>query len=107
MRRYLLGSSALLLALALCGCGSKPPGADEGENEPRLATHIDVSVGDWLKLSRPELAALVKEKMETVRQEEDYARSNPDSVDLLPKLKPSLSLPVFQDAEWSAKAGAT
>jgi hypothetical protein len=106
MRRYLLGGSTLLLALALCGCGSKAV-VEEGSDETRLATHIDVSVADWLKLERRELAALMKEKMDTVRQEEDYARSNPDSVDLLPKLKPSISLPIFQDAEWSDKAGVT
>ncbi len=107
MTKHLLGSGALLFALGVFGCGSTPPVVveDDGADNTRLADKIDESVAEWLAKPRADLAALVKDKLESVHLEQDNARANPDSVDLLPNHKPPLSLPVFQESTWSAKAG--
>jgi hypothetical protein len=108
MLRHLLRSGAFLLAWGVLGCGSTPPVVvDDGEDDTRLAGQIDVSVADWLGKPREELAKMVKDRLETVRLEQDFARSNPASVDLLPDLKPFISLPVFQEAAYSKKAGVS
>src|SRR5438270_24100 len=107
MLRPLLRSGALLLALTVLGCGSPPEVVDDGEDKTRLAEQIDVSVADWLGKPREELANLVKERLGTVRMEQDDALANPDKVDLLPNLKPFVSLPVFQESAYSKPAGVS
>jgi hypothetical protein len=104
MKRAVLLSCVLLLAFLLMGCGSTPQVVDDNEDTTRLAPSIDLSIQDWLGQSRAELAGLVKERLEVVTQQQDYARANPDSVDLLPGLRPAISLPVFQASKWSDKA---
>jgi hypothetical protein len=104
MKTPLLWSGALLLVVALVGCESPPDVTDDGDNT-RLAEQVDFSLSEWLSLPRAELAALVKERMEIVVDQQERARSNPDSVDLLPTLRPSISPPIFQESNWSAKAG--
>src|SRR2546429_2139666 len=109
MLKHLLRSGALLLAVGVFGCGSPAPPevVDDGEDNTRLAERIDVSVADWLTKPREELAKEVKERMEIVLMEQDHARNNPEVVDLLPNLKPFISLPVFQEAVYSNKAGVS
>ncbi len=106
MLRHLLRSGALLLAFGLVGCGSGTPDVtDDGEDNTRLADQIDISIADWLTKPREELAGMARDRLDTCRMEQDFAHANPDSVDLLPNLKPSISLPIFQDATYSKKAG--
>ncbi|HWG44905.1 MAG TPA: hypothetical protein VN688_19180 [Gemmataceae bacterium] len=103
------GGCFLLLALSLAGCRSKVVTTVEEVAPEDTTTHlgdkIDISLADWLKLPRPELAKLVEEWTVTVHKQQESARSNPDSVQLLPQLHPPTVGIVFADAHFSPAAG--
>lgn len=106
--RWLGGGLVLILLLGLAGCRRaqvEAPQAAPEDTATHLGDKIDVSLADWLKLPRPELAKLVEEWIETVRKQRDFARGNVESVQLLPQLRPP-ALPVaFADAHYSPAAG--
>ncbi len=110
MRTHWLRGAALLAALAVTACGrgkiAAPDVAPE-DTETRLGDKLDVSVADWLKRPRPELAKLADERAETITKQLEHARSNPDSVELLPNLLPPFTVPVFQQAKFSPKVGVS
>ncbi|MFO0842389.1 MAG: hypothetical protein U0797_08345 [Gemmataceae bacterium] len=93
--------AALLAVLALAGC--KRGGAPQPE--ARLNTMSESVVAGWLKLPRAEQAKLADEWADTIQKQTNAIRSNPRSVELLPRVLPSLSAPVFQQAKFSASAG--
>jgi hypothetical protein len=108
-----LRPAVVLAGLALCGCGqSGTPGVETPvDTDTRLGTKVEanpgevIDLGEWLKLPRPELARLVDEWERKVAAREQEAREQPDTVGLLPKLRPPLVVPVFRKATFSEGAG--
>src|SRR5581483_6043554 len=99
----------LLLAVAtVLGCGTRTV-APVNEVSEDLTTHlgekVDISLADWLALPRAELAKLADEWMSTAKNLQTAARENKEAVALLPKLSPPITVPVFQEAKFSAAAG--
>lgn len=101
--------AVLLLGLALVGC--RKPAAVETptvvpeDNDAKLSDRIDIDLADWYKRSRKELVKISAEWTETLRTQLAAVQKNPAMVDLLPRLLPPLSLPVFHQATFSAEAG--
>jgi hypothetical protein len=99
----------LLLSVAtVIGCGARSV-APVDEVREDLTTHlgekVDISLADWLALPRAELAKLADEWMSTAKNLQTAARENKEAVALLPKLSPPITVPVFQEAKFSAAAG--
>lgn len=111
MRMHWLGG--LLVAAVLTGCGREtPPANDDSPSATlpasppvRLGDKVGISLAKWLTLPRADLAKLADEWTETVRKQQLYVRENPEAVELLPQLRPSLHVPVFQHAQFSPAAG--
>jgi len=98
----------LAIALGLAGCRAKVATVDPVAPEDtttHLADTIDLSLADWLKLPRPELAKLGEEWTETVRKQREIARNNLESVQLLPQLRPLAASVVFAEARFAPAAG--
>jgi hypothetical protein len=98
-----------LLALAtigLSGCrrNAAPTGLVE-DPDNHLPEATEVAIADWLTLSRPELDQKFEDWKSTASKLLDVARGDRQSVLLLPKLRPVLTLPVFQDARFSPRVG--
>lgn len=98
----------LPMLLVFVGCRSQVAGPVDVVPED-TTTHLgeksEYSLADWLKRPRPELAKLVEEWTETVRKQQEAARGNPESVQLLPQLHPSKVSVVFAEARFSPSAG--
>lgn len=102
-------TTAWLLVLAAFGfSGCKKPAPPVGlvpDPDHHLPEKTDVEVAEWLKLSRPELNHTFEDWKSAATKLIDTGRSNKDSLLLLPKLRPVLTLPVFQNARFSPRAG--
>jgi hypothetical protein len=102
------GGCLLLLVLGVAGCRraqvATPEVAPE-DTSTHLSDKIDISLADWLRLPRAELAKLVEEWTVTVEKHQDHARTNTDSVELLPQLHPPLPPSVFAKARFVPEAG--
>ena len=107
---------ALVMALGLFGCGgvsSSQPDGDEPEAPPAqdkpdvgLGDKIDISLADWLKLPRAELAAKVRELKKLALAQQQSARDDHNQLwALLPQLYPPFVVPVIQDSNWSEARG--
>ncbi|HVS37702.1 MAG TPA: hypothetical protein VMS17_19225 [Gemmataceae bacterium] len=114
MRKTVQCAWVLLAAVGLVGCNSSAdvaPDAPPPDAPPpppaRLQDQTDVNLADWLKKPRPELAQLVAEWTETVQKQRLHAAENPVSLDLLPALQPSATMPVFGQATYSAAVGVS
>jgi hypothetical protein len=96
----------LLTAVGLSGCkrNAAPVGLVP-DPDHHLPERTDVEVADWLKLSRPELDRTFEDWRATATKLIDLGRGNRDSLLLLPKLRPVLTLPVFQNAKFSPRSG--
>jgi hypothetical protein len=96
----------VLAGLAGCG-GSVADNAPAAPEAPvtRLGDKIDVSLADWLRLSRAELAQRADEWAVTVEKQQEFSRTNSDSVDLLPQLHAPVVVPVFASCRYSPAAG--
>ncbi len=107
MRMRWLGGWFLVLVLGLSGCRSKVETVEVAPEDTttHLGDTIEISLADWLKLPRPELAKLVAEWTETVGKERQAARDTLESVQLLPQLHPPAAAVVFADAHFSPTAG--
>src|SRR5579871_1098410 len=111
MRMRWLGSCFSVFLLVLVGCRSQvemPPDAEivaPEDTTTHLSDKIDISLADWLKLPRAELAKQVEEWTVTVEKHQDHARTNTDSVELLPQLHPPLPSSVFAKARFVPAAG--
>ncbi len=114
MRIHVLRGLVLLVAVGLAGCSSStdvapdpPPDSPPPPPPPpaRLGDQTDVHLADWLQKPRPELAKLVEEWSDVVRKQKQHAAENPLSLDLLPRLQPPGTMPVFGRAAYSDKAG--
>jgi hypothetical protein len=102
MRTHWLRGCVLLALVGLAGCSRTTPDAAPEDTETRLGDKIDVSLADWLKLSRAELAKKAEETAVTVAKQQEWARTHEHAVELLPQLHPGASVPVFQEAKFSA-----
>jgi hypothetical protein len=107
MRVHWLRGCVLLALVGLVGCSRATPEASPEDTETRLGDKIDVSLADWLKLPRAELAKKAEETAVTVAKQQEWARTNEHAVELLPQLHPSVWVPVFQEAKYSAGAGVS
>jgi hypothetical protein len=102
-----LRGCVLLALVGLVGCSRATPDAAPEDTETRLGEKIDVSVADWLKLPRAELAQKAEEAAVTLAKQQEFARTNEHAVELLPQLHPPASVPVFQEAKFSAAPGVS
>jgi hypothetical protein len=109
MRMRWFGSCLLALLLLLCGCSSQvATTVDEAAPEDtttHLSEQINVSLEDWLKLPRAEQAKLAGELTEAVSKQLQLARSEVESVRLLPQLRPPVVMAGFAEAKYSPAAG--
>src|SRR5262249_10517266 len=107
MRTRMLWAAALLAAVGVSG-GSRSevvPDGPEPEEPPPLGQSLEYSVADRLKPPRQQLAKMADEREETVRLHREKARTEPETVELLPNLCPPEGAPVFRKATFSAPAG--
>src|SRR4051812_12615637 len=100
-------SLCLVVLAAAAGCRS---GVAENEAVPedqvtRLGDRIDISLADWLKLPRPELAKMGDGWQGNVEKLQDFGRTNVEAVELLPQLHAPAAVPVFGTCRFSAAAG--
>jgi hypothetical protein len=99
----------LVMLLGLSGCRSQVATTVEGTAAEDTTTHLgektDISLTDWLKLPRAELAKLGEEWTETVGKHREAARSDVESVQLLPQLHPPIVTAGFAEAKFSPAAG--
>jgi hypothetical protein len=106
-----LGSCCFVFLLVLVGCRSQvetttePEAVAPEDTTTHLSDKTDISLSDWLKLPRAELAKLVEEWTVTVGKNRETARNNIESVQLLPQLHPPILSVVFADAKFSPVAG--
>ncbi len=106
MRTHWLRHAAFLAALAVAGCGGKVQVPDVTEDTgTRLGDKTDLDLAAAFSLPRDALAKLADEWAETVKGQLGQARSSPESVELLPRVLPPLTVPVFHQAKYSAAAG--
>jgi hypothetical protein len=99
----------VVLALGLVGCRAKVATVEEAVAPEDTTTHlgdkIDISLADWLKLPRAELAKLSDEWSETVRKQQESSRGNIESVQLLPQLHPPAVPIIFAEATFAPATG--
>lgn len=99
----------LVMLLALSGCRSRMATTEEQTVPEDTTTHLadktDISLADWLKLPREELAKLVEEWTVTVGKHRETARNDLESVQLLPQLHPPIVTAGFAEAKFSLAAG--
>jgi hypothetical protein len=103
MTRYWLSAAALLAALALAGCG-RGPRITPVDTDTHLGESISIDLADWLGKPRAELARLAQEYEETLTKQHT-AHGDAASEQLLPKLSPPRTIPVFSHAKYSRAAG--
>src|SRR5271166_2899809 len=108
MRKHWLRYAALLAALGLFGCKARNSGQpDATDTSPEatvgLGDRTDISLSDWLKQARPELARRVREQTELARAQQKAARDDPAALTHLPQLYPPLLVPVLHESVWSEK----
>ncbi|MHB1426978.1 MAG: hypothetical protein ACYC3I_27805, partial [Gemmataceae bacterium] len=96
------------LLFALSGCSSQVAtveGVAPEDTTTRLSDKMDISLADWLKLPRTEQAKLIEEWTQTVGKQRELARSNVETVQLLPQLHPPIVAVGFAEATFSPAAG--
>ncbi len=108
MRKHWLRYVALLAALGLFGCKARNSGQpDATDTSPEatvgLGDRTDISLSDWLKQARPELARRVREQTELARAQQKAVRDTPATLTHLPQLHPPLLVPVLHESVWSEK----
>src|SRR5579875_3674537 len=107
MRTRRFRNTLFVLAFVLSGCSAQVATTDgtPEDTATRLSAKIDIALSDWLFLSRKEQAKLIEEWKETVAKQRETARSNIESVQLLPQLHPPAVAVGFVEAKFSAAAG--
>jgi hypothetical protein len=102
-------TAAWLVVLAAAGAGgckrNAVPVAVVEDPSTRLPETTAVAVADWINLARPELDRRCDDELSTAAKLLDVTRGDRRSLQLLPKLRPVLTLPVFQTARFSPRAG--
>ncbi len=108
MRTRSFGKYLFLLGFAFSGCSTQVATTSDRVPEDtttHLADKINVALSDWLYLSRAEQAKLVEEWKETVAKQRETARSDTESVQLLPQLHPPAVAVGFAEAKFSPSSG--
>jgi hypothetical protein len=97
----------MLCAVGLSGCKRTvvPVPVVEDPDTRLTAPAQEAALADWLNLPRPELDRLFDEAKSTATRLVDVSRGDRQSVQLLPGLRPVLTLPVFQEARFSGSVG--
>jgi hypothetical protein len=105
MRTHWLRGCVVLAALVFFGCSKAPE--PEVVDETRLPESIEVNIGSWLDKPRAELAEMVEDKTEYLRQHLQDQRSSisKDTVEMLPDLRPPVTPPIFRSVKFSKKLG--
>lgn len=108
MRMRWFAGWSLLMLFALSGCRSRVASTEEQTVPEDTATHLadktDISLTDWLKLPREELATLVEEWTATVGKHREIARSDLEPLQLLPQLHLPIVTAGFAEAKFSSSA---
>jgi hypothetical protein len=99
----------MLSAVGLSGCKrAVVPVAVAVDPDAHLtAPAEEAAVADWLNVPRPDLDKRFEDHKRTATRLMDVSRGDRQSVQLLPGLRPVLTLPVFQEASFSAAAGVS
>lgn len=109
MRMRWLGGWFLVLLIGAIGCRARVETTAADETPEDTTTHLndktDLALADWLKLPRAEQAKLVQEWTTTVEKQQAFARSNVETVQLLPQLRPPMVTTVFAKAAYSPASG--
>src|SRR4051794_27632073 len=109
MRMRITRGLWLAVALAVGGCGGsaapEPEPVVAEDTTTRLGDKTDIALTDLLAKPRLELAKLAEDKEQTIARLQEFQRQNPEAVDLLPRLHPSVRVPVFQKAAFAESAG--
>jgi hypothetical protein len=108
MKTQVLRCAVLVAALGLAGCGSRGvivSGQESEDTATRLGEQIGLSISDWLNRPRAELAKAAEELTATIHLQQERARTNPQAVELLPKLHADATVPVLNEAKFSETAG--
>jgi hypothetical protein len=107
MRTCWLRWGVVLVLAGLTGCRSQV--ADSGgppqDVATRLGETIDISLADWLKLPRAELAKLADETGITLQHQQAAGRTNAEDVNLLPQLHAPVRVPVFEQCTFRTTSG--
>jgi hypothetical protein len=97
----------LFAVFGINGCSKRPVAPVGIVEDP--GTHLpeenDIGIADWLNQSRPEIEHRFDDFNATAVKLLDVARGDARTMQLLPKLRPVLALPVFENAKFSARAG--
>src|SRR5262249_7569962 len=108
MKTQVLCCALLAAALGLTGCASRGvivSGQEPEDASTRLGDQIGFSISDWLSKPRADLAKLAEELTETVRLQQERARTNGQAMELLPRLHADTTVPVLHEAKFSEAAG--
>ncbi len=106
MPRVRTACCLLLLAVAAgCRSGVAETDAPPEDQTTHLGDKIDISLADWLKRPRADLARMGDEWVVTVEKLQDYGRTHAEAVELLPQLHAPVTVPVYGKCRWSAAAG--
>jgi hypothetical protein len=109
MRIQWLRGVAVLATLSLAGCrgSTEVPAGPAEDTETHLSYKVHFDVADWLKLPRAELAKLCVERGQTAAHQQAEARNSPAALDLLPNVHVPTTVPVLNQAAYSAAAGCS
>src|SRR5262245_2975402 len=104
--RHLATGALLIAVLGLCGCKrAVAPSVVVEDPNTHLQKQSEVAIAEWLDQTRPELDKRYEDWKSKASTLIDLARGDRQTHALLPKLRPVLTLPVFQEARFSARAG--
>jgi hypothetical protein len=104
--RYKVTGVLLIALIGLSGCKrSAGPAVVVEDPNSHLREDSEIAVADWLGQSRVELDQRFEDWKNKAARLIELNRGDRQTHALLPKLKPVLTFPVFQDARFSARAG--
>jgi hypothetical protein len=107
MRMPRLFVIVLLALLAAAGCRSRtgPTEAAPEDTTTHLGETADVSAAGWLKLPRADLAHHVEDWVVTVQKYQEEARTQPETLILLPDFRLPIVPLVWNEAHYAPAAG--
>jgi hypothetical protein len=97
----------LLVLAGLTGCRTQvaEEGAVPEDQGTRLGEKIDISLSDWLRVPRTDLARMADEMEITLQKQQEFGRANSELVGLLPQMHAPVLVPVFERCSFRAGSG--